>query len=126
QIRVVLRFARQDPACEREEAYGAEALRLNDGQKRVLEIRASVKVVRGLHDLIAWQALCSGYGERLAQAACLIIGGADGADLSGFDQAGEGAQRFFERHVGVVDMREVDVDIVGLEASEGSLERCID
>src|SRR5690606_4731375 len=78
QIRAGLIFARQEPACEREEAYGAEALRLNDGQKRVLEIRASVKVVGGLHDLIAWQALCPGYCERLAQAVCLEIGGADG------------------------------------------------
>ncbi|MNE83521.1 hypothetical protein D3C80_1803420 [compost metagenome] len=54
----------------------------------------------------------------LAQAAGVVVGCADDAHLAAVDEAGEGAEGFLQRGMGIVAMRLVEIDVIGLQAAQ--------
>jgi hypothetical protein len=92
----------------------------------VLEHGAVVEVVQRLQALVARDAQALGDVERLGQPRRGEVRGADGAHLAGLHEVVEGTQRVLERRVGVVVVRLVEVDVVGLQALERGLDRLAD
>src|SRR5690606_9100830 len=124
RLRAVL--PREEAARQREIADRAEVFLPDDGSERLLEVATVAEAVGGLNDLIAGQALCLRHGERLPQAVRLVVRGTDGPDLARLDQSRESAKRLLQRHVLIVDVGEINVDMIRPEATERVLDRRLD
>ena len=67
---------------------------------------------------------CTACARRIVSGADL--GEADGADVAGLHQVGDGADRVLDGHGGVEARRAVDVDVVDAEARQGVGEEVLD
>ena len=72
-----------------------------------------------MQHLIGWQAFSLGNFQRVFQLAFIEIGGADGADFAFIQQVFIDAKRIGLRGVFVEAVREIEVDIIRLQAAEG-------
>ena len=82
----------------------------------LLERGAVIEVVQRLKAIVARVAVLLADLERLGEPLGGIVRGADRPHLSLSDQFAIGLQGLFERSCRVVDVRLVEVDVVGLEA----------
>ena len=80
-------------------------------------ISASAKLLESAPGLLL--AVLLGIGDGLVHALLRPVGAAERpADAAGLDLGVHGVDEFADRHVGVVAVHEVDVDIVGLQPVE--------
>ncbi|CAM2149016.1 hypothetical protein PT2222_200147 [Paraburkholderia tropica] len=111
-------LARQKAACEAVIGHDRNLLGQRNGLQIGLIGGAVVQVVLRLHDLILGQIVFLRDGEGFLDARARVVRRARHPNLAGLDQPLIRAQRFFERHLLVVFVREIHVDVIGLKATQ--------
>ena len=87
-----------------------------------LEGRAIVEIELRLQRLVARQPEPLACRERLGEPRRRVLRRADRAHLAGLDERAERFERLVDRGAGIVLVRLVEIDAVGLQAREGILD----
>ena len=93
------------------------------GASSGLELVAIIEIVERLQALIARKPKLGAEAQRFRQALGREIRGADHPDLAFADKLGEAAQRLLHGGLRIVLMGLVEIDVIGLQPPERSLDR---
>ena len=125
-----LRAAR--PVFSGEESRGqpvvgqhGQVVRVRDGRERALEVPLDEVVVRLEHGELGQPELALQL-KRRGEPLRRVVGRRDVPDHALLDERVEGAQRLLQRRVGVVPVRVIQIDVVGLQPLERGMRLAAD